>query len=81
MAFRRHGWPDIAEMTAAVYLPFVIFFPATLAGAMAGGTLMVAGPALMLAAMLAVLLRRRDQYGYRRPVRPSAKAAPTGPQI
>jgi len=33
MAFRRHGWRDIAEMTAAMSLPFVILFPATLADA------------------------------------------------
>lgn len=71
MALRRHGWRDIAEMTAAMYLPFVIFFPATVAGAMTGGALMVAGHALMLAAMLAVMLRRRDHYGYRRPARPA----------
>ena len=70
MAFRRHGWRDIAEMTAAMYLPFVIFFPVTLAGAMTSGALMVAGHALMLAAMLAVMLRRRDHYGYRRAARP-----------
>jgi hypothetical protein len=78
MAFRRHGWRDIAEMTAAMYLPFVIFFPATLAGAMTSGTLMAAGHALMLATMLAVMLRRRDHYGYRRPARPAAEAAGTG---
>ena len=65
-------------MTAAMYLPFVIFFPATLAGVMTGRTLMVAGHALMLAAMLAVMLRRRDHYGYRRPARPAAQAAETG---
>jgi flagellar biosynthetic protein FliP len=78
MAWRRHGWRDIAEMTAAMYLPFVIFFPATQAGAVTGGTLMVAGHALMLAAMLAVMLRRRDHYGYRRPARPAAEAAHSG---
>ena len=77
MAFRRHGLRDIAEMTAAMYLPFVIFFPATLAGAMTGSTLMIAGHALMLLAMLAVMLRRRDHYGYRRPARPAAQAAQT----
>ena len=71
MAFRRHGRRDIAEMTAAMYLPFVILFPATLAGAITSGTMMVAGHALMLAAMLAVMLRRREHYGYRRPARPA----------
>jgi hypothetical protein len=71
MAYRRHGWRDIAEMTAAMYLPFVILFPATLAGAMTSGAMMVAGHVLMLVAMLAVMLRRRDHYGYRRPARPA----------
>jgi hypothetical protein len=45
MAGRHHGWRDIAEMSAAMYLPFVIFFPATLAGVMTSGAMMVAGRA------------------------------------
>jgi hypothetical protein len=65
-------------MSAAMYLPFVIFFPATLTGAMTGGAMMVAGHALMLVAMLAVMLWRRDHYGHRRPARPAAEAAETG---
>jgi len=75
MAFRGHGWRDIAEMSAAMYLPFGVFFPATLAGAMTSGTMMVAGHALMLVAMLAVMLWRRDHYRHRRPARPAAQAA------
>ena len=75
MSWRRHGWRDIAEMSAAMYLPFVIFFPATLAGAVTSGTMMAAGHVLMLLAMLAVMLRRRDHYGHRRPARPAADAA------
>src|SRR5215470_17242542 len=39
MAYRRHGWRDIAEMSAAMYLPFVIFFPATLTGVMTSGAM------------------------------------------
>src|SRR5215471_18620826 len=78
MAVRRHGWRDIAAMTAAMYLPFAILIPAVLAGAMTGGAMMVAGHALMLAAMLAVMLRRREHYGYRRPARPAAQAAQAG---
>jgi len=74
MAYRRHGWRDIAEMSAAMYLPFVIFFPATLTGVLTEGTMMVAGHALMLVAMLAVMLRRRDHYGHRHPARPAAPA-------
>ena len=75
MAVRRHGWRDIAAMTAAMYLPFAILIPAVLAGAMTGGAMMVAGHALMLAAMLAVMLRRRDHYGYRSSARPAVSSA------
>jgi hypothetical protein len=71
MTFRRHGWRHIAEMTAAMYLPFVILFPATLAGAMTSGTMMIAGHGLMLATMLALMLWRRDHYGHR----PARRAA------
>jgi hypothetical protein len=76
MAWRRHGWRDIAEMSAAMYLPFVILFPATLAGAMTSGAMMAAGHVLMLAAKLAVMLRRRDHYGYRRPAHQRASSQP-----
>jgi hypothetical protein len=38
MAYRRHGWRDIAQMTA-MYLPFVIFFPATLTSLMTRGAI------------------------------------------
>jgi hypothetical protein len=79
MAHRRHGWRDIAEMSAAMYLPFVIFFPATVTGVMTGGTMMVAGHALMLVAMLAVMLWRRDHYCHGRSFRPAAPAAETIP--
>jgi hypothetical protein len=78
MAFRGHGWRDIAEMSAAMYLPFVVLFPATLTGAMTGGAMMVTGHALMLVAMLVVMLWRRDHYGHPRPARPAAQAAETG---
>jgi len=36
--------------------------------------MMIAGHALMLVAMLAVMLRRRDHYGHRHPARPAAPA-------
>ena len=79
MAYRRHGWRDITEMSAAMYLPFVMFFPATLAGVMTGGAMTIAGHALMLVAMLAVMLWRRDHYCHRRPARPAAPTAETIP--
>ena len=74
MAGRRHGRRDIAEMTAVMYLPFVILFPATLAGAMTSGAMMLAGHGLMLAAMLALMLWRRDHYCHRRPARRAAES-------
>ena len=46
-----------------------------MADAMTSGTMMVAGHALMLVAMLAVMLWRRDHYSHRRPARPAAQAA------
>ena len=79
MACRRHSWRDIAEMSAAMYLPFVIFFPATLTGVMTGAAMMIAGHLLMLLAMLAVMLRRREHYCHRRPAVPAAHAAETIP--
>jgi len=39
--------------------------------------MMIAGHALMLVAMLAVMLWRRDHYCHRRPARPAAPAAET----
>lgn len=79
MAFRRHGWRDIAEMSAAMYVPFVIFFPATLASVMTSSAMMVAGHALMLTSMLAVMLWRRDHYCHRRSARRAAEAATGAP--
>ena len=79
MAYRRHGWRDIAEMSAAMYLPFVIFFPATVTGVMTEGTMMIAGHALMLVAMLAVMLWRREHYCHRRPERQAAPAETLAP--
>ncbi len=63
MRYRGHGWHAIAEMSAVMYLPFVIFFPLVWAGAMSGGWMLVAGHNLMLPAMLALMLWRRAEYG------------------
>jgi hypothetical protein len=62
MRYRRHGWRSIAEMSATMYLPFVIFFPLVWAGAMRGNLMVVVGHNLMLPAMLAVMIWRRDEY-------------------
>ncbi|EME62618.1 hypothetical protein [Amycolatopsis decaplanina] len=63
MRIRRHGWASIVEMSAAMYLPYVLFMPFFWTGLVSGTTLMMAGHVLMVPAMLAAMLRRRAEYG------------------
>lgn len=62
MRFRGHGWAPIAEMAAAMYLPFIILFLPLWAGLISEATLMVAGHLLMLVAMAAAMLLRPQEY-------------------
>lgn len=62
MLLRRHSWPRIAEMAAAMYLPFVVLLVPFWFEAIGGGTLMVAGHVLMVPLMLAVMVWRRAEY-------------------
>lgn len=57
MRIRRHSWASTARMTAAMYLPFAVLLVPFWAGLISGGTLMVAGHALMLPAMALAMLR------------------------
>jgi len=63
MAFRRHAWGAIAEMAAAMYVSFAVFFVPFCAGWISGDTVLAAGHVVMLVAMLLVMLRRREEYG------------------
>ncbi|MFE9750478.1 hypothetical protein ACFYOT_36710 [Saccharothrix saharensis] len=63
MRIRRHGWAGIAEMSAAMYAPFVVLLPFHWAGALSGMALMTAGHVLMVPAMLVAMWRRRHEYG------------------
>ena len=63
MRFRGHWWPAIAEMSAAMYLPFVVLLVPFWAGLLGEHALMTWGHLLMLPAMAAVLLLRPDEYG------------------
>jgi flagellar biosynthetic protein FliP len=63
MRIRRHSWASIAAMTAAMYLPFAVLLVPFWAGVISGGTLMVAGHALMLPAMAVVMLRPSAGHG------------------
>jgi flagellar biosynthetic protein FliP len=62
MAWRRHAWPAIAEMSLAMYLSFAVLVPAYWLGALSGDGVMVAGHVIMLPAMALAMLRRREEY-------------------
>jgi flagellar biosynthetic protein FliP len=62
MRIRRHGWARIAEMSAAMYLPFVVLLVPYAFGAISGNAVMAGGHILMLPAMVAAMLWRRCDY-------------------
>lgn len=62
MRVRGHGWAGIAEMSAAMYLPFVVLLVPFWLGAVSGGTLMTVGHVLMLPLMAVAMLWRRCDY-------------------
>ena len=62
MRFRRHSWRSIAEMSAAMYIPFIILFIPFWAGLISGHLVMIGGHVLMLPAMVAAMLLRRNEY-------------------
>ncbi len=62
MRVRRHRWRPIAEMSVAMVAPFVLLLPPLWAGALSAEGLFVLGHVLMLAAMLAAMLLRPDEY-------------------
>jgi hypothetical protein len=62
MRLRRHGWAAVAEMAVAMCAPFIVLFPPLWLGALSAIGLMVLGHVLMLFAIAAAMLRRRDEY-------------------
>ena len=64
MRFRGHSWRGIAEMSASMYLPFVVLLVPFWAGAIGEHTMMTWGHVLMLPAMAAVMLLRPDEYAH-----------------
>ena len=63
MRYRGHGWASTLEMCAAMFVPLALV-PLVWAGAMGAMTFMGVAHVVMLLAMLAVLLRRRDEYAH-----------------
>jgi len=59
---RGHGWAAIAELAVALYAPFVVLFVPLWLGVLSATGVMVGGHLLMLVAIAAAMLRRRDQY-------------------
>jgi hypothetical protein len=62
MRFRGHGLRPIAEMGAAMYLPFLLLFVPFAVGLIGDGALMLWGHVLMLPAMAAAMLLRPSEY-------------------
>jgi hypothetical protein len=63
MRIRRHGWAGILEMSAVMFAPAVLLFPLLWLGVISAGSLSALMHTLMLPLMLAVMLRRRAEYG------------------
>ena len=64
MRFRRHSWRGITEMSAAMYLPFVVLLVPYWAGLAGEGVLMTWGHLLMLPAMALAMLLRPAEYAH-----------------
>lgn len=62
MRLRRHSWTGVLQMSAAMYLAFVPFFPFLWAGRLSGGAVVMAGHVLMLPLMAGAMLLRRSEY-------------------
>lgn len=62
MAYHRHSRAAIGSMALAMYGSFVALFPLYWAGLLSETGVMVIGHMLMLPAMAAAMLWRRDEY-------------------
>jgi len=64
MRFRGHRWRPIAEMGAAMYLPFLVLFPPMWAGLISSGGMLLWGHVLMLFAMAGAMALRPHEYAH-----------------
>jgi hypothetical protein len=62
MGFRGHSTRPIIEMSAALYLPFVLLLVPLGQGVITEDTFVMSGHALMLFGMLLAMLLRREHY-------------------
>jgi hypothetical protein len=64
MKFRGHRWRPIAEMGAAMYVPFLVLFVPLALELIDTGALLLWGHLLMLPAMAAAMLLRPHEYAH-----------------
>jgi hypothetical protein len=64
MRFRGHSWRGVAEMSASMYVPFLVLLVPFWAGAIGEHTMMTWGHVLMLPALAAVMLLRPAEYAH-----------------
>jgi hypothetical protein len=62
MVWHRSPVSSIVEMCLAMYLSFAVLLPAHWLGLLSGEALIILGHVVMLPAMAAVMLRRREEY-------------------
>lgn len=62
MRYRGHTWVSVGEMAGAMFLPFVVLLVPFWTGKLSGDAVSAGGHVLMLPLMVAVMLRRRDEY-------------------
>ena len=62
MRFRGCGWRAIAEMSLAMYVPFLVMYPFYLTGVAGPTAVMMVGHVLMIPAMVVAMLLRKDEY-------------------
>ncbi|MCX5065114.1 hypothetical protein OOJ91_04385 [Micromonospora lupini] len=61
MRYRAHHWRGVAEMAAAMYVPFLLLVVPFWAGLLDGDALLLGGHLLMVPAMVLVALRHRHE--------------------
>jgi flagellar biosynthetic protein FliP len=62
MRFRGHGWAATLEMSGAMLVPAIAAVPLIALGVLDAGTAMTMEHVAMFSLMLAVMLRRREEY-------------------
>jgi flagellar biosynthetic protein FliP len=62
MWYRGHSRVALAQMAAAMYLPFVACFPLVWFGVLSATGLMIVGHVVMVPAMTLAMLWRLDEY-------------------